>query len=181
MSLMYLIKIRHLPLLIVPLLLSGCGLTQTVSDDTSSAIKSIFYRQVKTLHLDLTAREALNTDSVEDVSLSEPVMIRVYQLKDRKAFDKTVYQQLAKDAESALGGDVLASRSVVVKPGADTSLDMPMDEQAQFIAVVGLFRAPDLAKNDWKLVLTRDELDPDKPRVIEADGNRLTLQPLMEE
>lgn len=181
MSRMHLSKTRHLPLLIVPLLLSGCGLTQTVSDDTSSAIKSIFYRQVKTLHLDLTAREALNTDSVEDVSLSEPVMIRVYQLKDRKTFDKAVYQQLAKDAESALGADVLASRSVVVKPGADTSLDMPLDEQTQCVAVVGLFRAPDQAKNSWKLVLTRDELDPDKPRVIEADNNRLTLQPLKEE
>lgn len=181
MSRMHLINIRYLPLLIAPLLLSGCGLTQTVSNDTSSAIASIFYTQVKTLHLDLTAREALNTDSGEDVSLSEPVMIGVYQLKDRRTFDKTVYQQLATGAESVLGADLLASRSMVVKPGADTSLDMPLDKQARFVAVVGLFRAPDQAKNDWRLVLTRDELDPDKPRVIEADNNRLTLQPLKEE
>ncbi|HBM3126150.1 TPA: type VI secretion system lipoprotein TssJ, partial [Klebsiella oxytoca] len=39
------------------------------------------------------------------------------------------------------------------------------------------FRAPDMVRNDWKLVLRRDDLDPDKPRVIEASQHRLTLQP----
>lgn len=163
--------------MILPLILSGCGLTQKVSDGTSSAMKSIFYKQVKNLHLDVTARAALNTDHQENTSLSEPVMVRVYQLKDRKVFDKTVYQQLANDAESVLGADLLTSRSLVVKPGEDTGLDMPMDEQAQFVAVVGLFRAPDQTKNDWKLVLTREDLDPDKPRVIEAGNNHVFLQP----
>lgn len=170
--------VRILPLLIFPLLLSGCGLTQSVSDGTSSAMKSLFYKQVKTLHLDITAREALNTDTRENTSLSEPVMVRVYQLKDRKTFDKAVYQQLANDAENVLGADLLASRSLVVKPGADASLDMPVDENAQAVAVIGLFRQPDQAKNDWKLLLTRDDLDPDAPRIIEAGNNRLTLQPL---
>jgi type VI secretion system protein VasD len=41
------------------------------------------------LHLDFTAREALNTDSRESNSLSESVVVRIYQLKDRKTFDKT--------------------------------------------------------------------------------------------
>lgn len=185
MSSMILIKhtrpaLRILPLLILPLL-GGCGLTQSASDGTSSAIKSIFYKQVKTLHLDVTAREALNTDTQENTSLSEPVMVRVYQLKDRKTLDKTVYPQLVNDAESALGADLLASRSMVVKPGTDASLDMPMDENAQYVAVVGLFRQPDQTKNDWKLLLTRDDLDPDAPRIIEAGNNRLTLQPLKED
>jgi type VI secretion system protein VasD len=173
-----LIKPLSLFLLIVPLLLSGCGLTQKVSDGTSSAVKSIFYKQVTTLHLDVTARGALNTDSREETPLSEPVMVRVYQLKDRKTFDKTVYPQLLKDGENTLKADLLVTRSVVVKPGGDTPLDMPMEADAQYVAVVGLFRAPDPTKNDWKLVLTRDDLDPDSPRIIEAGHNRLTLQPL---
>lgn len=178
---MTLIKYSCPALLILPLLLSGCGLTQNVSDGTSSAMKSIFYKQVKNLHLDLTAREALNTDARENTSLSEPVMVQVYQLKDRKTFDKTVYQQLVNDADSALGADLLASRSLVVKPGADTSLDMPVDEKTQYVAVVGLFRQPDQAKNDWKLLLTRDDLDPDKPCIVEASNNRLALQPLKDD
>jgi type VI secretion system VasD/TssJ family lipoprotein len=93
--------------------------------------------KIKVLHLDFTAREALNTDSRESNSLSEPVVIRVYQLKDRKTFDKTVYQQLLQDDSTILKDDMLASRDVVVKPGGDANLDMPMEEKAQFVAVVG--------------------------------------------
>ena len=35
-------------------LLTGCGLTQTVTDGTVSITKSIFYKKIKTLHLDFT-------------------------------------------------------------------------------------------------------------------------------
>lgn len=173
--------IKRLPLLLLPLLLTACGLTQSVSDGTSSAMKSIFYKQVKTLHLDITARAALNTDGQENTSLSEPLMVRLYQLKDRKTFDKTVYQQLLTQGEDTPETEILASRSLVIKPGEDASLDMPLEEGAQFVAVVGLFRAPDMAKNDWKRVLSRDELDPDKPRIIEAGHNHLTLKPLKDD
>lgn len=170
--------IKRLSLLLLPPLLAGCGLTQSVSDGTASVVKSVFYKQVKTLHLDITARQALNTDGQENTSLSEPLMVRVYQLKDRKIFDKTVYQQLLTQGDEAPGADLLASRSLVVKPGEDVSLDMPLDDKAQFVAVVALFRAPEMAKNSWKRVLSRDELDPDRPRVIEAEQNQLILQPL---
>lgn len=127
--------------------LAGCGVTQGVTDGTKSAFNAIFYKQIKELHLDFTAREALNTDSRENNSLSEPVVVRVYQLKDRKAFDKTVYLQLLKDADTILKADLLASRDVVVKPGGDVNLDMPMEAGAQYVAVVGLFRHPDMDNN----------------------------------
>ncbi|WP_310607484.1 type VI secretion system lipoprotein TssJ [Buttiauxella brennerae] len=164
-------------LLLLPVLLSGCGLTQTISEGTASAAKSLFYKQIKTLHLDFTAREALNTDARESGSLSEPLMIRIYQLRDRKAFDKAVYEQLLKSGDDALGSDLLATRDVVVKPGGDANLNMPMNEETQFVAVVGLFRQPDTQKNHWKLVLAREGLDPDKPRIIEPGSNDLTLLP----
>ncbi|WP_312466609.1 type VI secretion system lipoprotein TssJ [Pseudescherichia sp.] len=173
--------IKRLSLLLLPPLLVGCGLTQSVSDGTASAVRSVFYKQVKNLHLDITARQALNTDGQENISLSEPLMVRVYQLKDRKIFDKTVYPQLLTQGDDASGADLLASRSLVVKPGEDVSVDMPLDDKAQFVAVVAFFRAPELAKNSWKRVLSRDELDPDRPRVIEVGHNQLTLQPLKDD
>ncbi|SFN15166.1 type VI secretion system protein VasD [Candidatus Pantoea varia] len=169
---------------LLPLLafsLAGCGVTQGITDGTKSAFNAVFYKKIKVLHLDFTAREALNTDSRESNSLSEPVIIRVYQLKDHKTFDKTVYQQLLKDGETILKTDLLASRDVVVKPGGDVSLDMPMEEDAQFVAVVGLFRYPDMFKNTWKRVIAREDLDPDKPRILEAGSNHLILQPLKDE
>lgn len=168
-------SIKRLSLVLLALLLGGCGLTQKVSDGTSSAMKSLFYKQVKTLHLDFSAREALNTDERESGSLSEPVMVRVYELKDSKTFDKAVYEQLVKEGEDTLGDSLLASRDVVIKPGGDANLNMPMHEDAQFVAVVGLFRHPDTEKNHWKLLLTRDDLDPDTARIIEPGDNSLTL------
>ena len=168
---------------LLPLLafnLTGCGLTQSISDGTKSAFTALFYKKIKDLHLDFTAREALNTDSRESNSLSEPLVVRVYQLKDRKTFDKMVYQQLLKEGETILKADLLASRDVIVKPGGDANLDMPMEAGAQFVAVVGLFRYPDMINNTWKLVVEREELNPDKARIIEAGNNHLTLMPVKE-
>jgi type VI secretion system protein VasD len=161
--------------------LAGCGVTQGITDGTKSAFNAVFYKKIKVLHLDFTAREALNTDSRESNSLSEPVVIRVWQLKDRKTFDKTVYQQLLRDGDTILKADLLATRDVVVKPGGDANLDMPMEEDAQFVAVAGLFRHPDRVNNTWKLVIGREDLDPDKPRILEAGNNHLTLQPLKDD
>jgi len=166
---------------LLALSLTGCGVTQGVADGTKSAYTALFYKKIKVLHLNFTAREALNTDSRESNSLSEPVVVRVYQLKDRKEFDKTIYQQLLQDGDTILKADLLATRDVLVKPGGDANLDMPMEEGAQFVAVVGLFRQPDMVNNTWKQVLKREELDPDKPRILEAGNNYLTLQPLKDD
>ncbi|QIX97575.1 type VI secretion system lipoprotein TssJ [Cedecea sp. FDAARGOS_727] len=161
--------------------LSGCGLGQSVADGTKSAFSSVFYKQIKVLHLDFTAREALNTDPTEIRSFSEPMVVRIYQLKDRQVFDKALYQQLLAEGDSLLDGDQLASRSLVIKPGEDATLDMPMEAEAKFVAVVGFFRHPDMEKNNWKLVMSREALDPDKARVIEAGSHGLKLLPLKDE
>lgn len=169
---------------LMPLLafsLTGCGVTQGITDGTKSAFNAVFYKKIKMLRLDFTAREALNTDARESNSLSEPVVVRIYQLKDRKTFDNSVYQQLLREGDSLLKADLLASRDVVVKPGGDANLNMPMEADAQFVAVVGLFRHPDMVNNTWKLVIQREDLDPDKPRVLEAGNNHLTLQPLKDD
>jgi len=160
---------------VLALSLTGCGLTQSVSDGTKSAFTAVFYKKIKVLHLDFTAREALNTDERESNSLSQSLVVRIYQLRDRKTFDKTVYQQLLKEGETVLAADLLSTRDVVIKPGGDVQLDMPMEEATKYVAVVGLFRHPDQVKNRWKLTIEREALDPDKARVIEAGNNALSL------
>ncbi len=92
-------------------------------------------------------REALNTDARENHSLSEPVVVRIYQLKDRQTFDRLVYQQLLEEGDILLAADLLASRDVVIGPGGDASLNMPLEAEATFVAVVGLFRHPDTQRN----------------------------------
>lgn len=160
--------------LLLTTLLTGCGLTQRVTDSTVSATKSIFYKQVKTLHLDLRAREGVNNNA-NGAALA--TVVRVYELKDRKAFDSTDYPSLFADDSQAIKADLLAEKDVRLRPGESVTLDMPMDDGAQFVAVGGMFMAPDLADNTWRLTLTRDDLDPDAPRIIEVSHNSLTLQP----
>ena len=58
---------------------------------------------------------------------------------------------------------------------------MALDNDAQFVTVVALFRSPDTRLHTWRLTLDRDELDPQRARVIELGNNRLTLQPLAQE
>jgi vacuolar-type H+-ATPase subunit F/Vma7 len=64
--------------------LAGCGVTQSVTDGTKSAFNAVFYKKIKVLHLDFTAREALNTDSRENNSLSEPVVVGFTSSKTAK-------------------------------------------------------------------------------------------------
>lgn len=159
----------------ISLVLAGCGLTQSVMDGTVAVTKSIFYKQVKTLHLDIRAREAVNHNA-GGVALS--TVVRIYQLKDRKTFDSTDYPSLFKDDSQAIKADLVAEKDIRLQPGGAVLVDMPMEESAQYVAVAGMFMAPDQANNTWRVVLSRDDLDPDKARVIEAGNNRLTLIPV---
>ncbi|WP_435953145.1 type VI secretion system lipoprotein TssJ [Dryocola sp. BD626] len=158
-------------------LLAGCGLTQTVKDGTVSLTKSIFYKKINTLHLDLTPRTAINADGAQ---MPLATMVRVYQLRDRRAVDAADYQTLLRNADTALKEDVLASKELLVMPKGSVSLNMPMDKNAQFVAVVALFNRPDMQENRWRMVLTRDDLDPDKPRTVELGDGWLSLVPVKE-
>ncbi|MFP2166986.1 type VI secretion system lipoprotein TssJ [Enterobacter ludwigii] len=162
----------------ITLMLAGCGLTQKVTDGTVAVTKSIFYKQVKTLHLDIRAREAVNSNA-GGVALS--TVVRIYQLKDRKTFDTTDYPSLFRVDSQAIKSDMVAEKDIRLQPGAAVMVDMPMDENAQYVAVAGMFMSPDQLNNTWRVVLSRDDLDPDKARVIEAGNNRLTLKALKDD
>ncbi|MDF3868552.1 type VI secretion system lipoprotein TssJ [Pseudomonas denitrificans (nom. rej.)] len=167
-----------LALLLAAVLLSGCGLTQRSMDAGKSVGHAIFFKQVKVLHLDFSGRSALNTSTRDMNGLSVSTLVRVYQLRDRQALDSASYQDLLAEGDSVLSADMLDQQRVVVKPEEGAQLNVPMATEAQFVAVVALFRSPDAQADSWRLVLARDELDPDNPRVIELGDNALTLQPL---
>ncbi|WP_166366858.1 type VI secretion system lipoprotein TssJ [Pseudomonas akapageensis] len=162
-------------------LLGGCGLTQTVGDSTTSTAQAIFYKQVKTLHLDFSGRAAMNTDAADMSALSVPTLVRVYQLRDSKAWEKATYDTLLADGDRVLDADLLDQRALVVKPEEGAQLNVPMAKGAQFVAVVALFRDPETPMTPWRLTLAREDLEPDRARVIELGDNRLTLRPLAKE
>ncbi|WP_460123197.1 type VI secretion system lipoprotein TssJ [Pseudomonas sp. S2_C03] len=170
-----------LMLTVLTALLAGCGLTQSASDATAATARSIFYKQVKTLHLDISARTAMNNDTLDMNDLAVPTLVRVYQLRDSKAVEKASYESLLGDDDNLLRSDLLDTRALVIKPGEGAQLSVPMDPQARFVSVVALVREPDIALNTWRLMLTRDELDPDRAQVVELGDNRLTLRALARE
>ncbi len=156
-------------------ILSGCGLTQKVTDGTVAMTKSIFYKQVKTLRLDIRTREAVNNN---DRGEALSTVIRIYQLKDRKTFDSTDYPSLFSSDSQAIKDDLVAQKDIRLTPGGAVMVDMPMEASAQYVAVAAMFMSPDQKSDTWRLVLSREDLDPDKARVIEAGDNHLTLKPL---
>ncbi|WP_339481977.1 MULTISPECIES: type VI secretion system lipoprotein TssJ [unclassified Pseudomonas] len=168
-----------LTMIAVPL--GGCGVAQTVKEGTTSTAEAIFYKPVRTLYLDFNARTTLNTDAADMSALSLPTLVRVYQLRDSKALERATYDGLLNGDDSLLDSALLDKRAVVVKPGAGAQLTVPMDKQARVVALVALFRSPDTRLDTWRLMLTRDDLDPDRARVIEMGDNHLTLRPLPKE
>ena len=159
-------------------LLTGCGLTQTVSESTVSLTKSIFYKEIKTLHLDFLAREAVNKNA-QGIALS--TVVRIYQLKDRKAFDSANYQSLFAEDSTVVKADLVAQKDIRVRPGESVTLDIPLETEAQYIAVAGMFISPEQSEDSWRVVLSREDLDPDKARIIELKTQGLALMPLEEE
>lgn len=153
---------RTIPL-VIAVLVAGCGLTQSVTDGTKDVAKAVFYKKVKTVHLEFRARAELNTDE-DGISLA--TRVQVFTLKDRQPFDKADFNKLISDAEHVLSADLVAKKEVQIRPQQTVPFTMPMDEQAQFVAIVAQYRTPDIRKNDWRIVLSREELDPDKARSI---------------
>ncbi|MFM0652923.1 type VI secretion system lipoprotein TssJ [Paraburkholderia sediminicola] len=151
------------------LLLSACGAWQAVSDGTSSAYHAVFYKQVKTLNIDLTARASVNPD---DADRSTSVAVRVYQLKDRKLFDAASYDDLLKNDRTVLAQDLQGSLATVVNPGASASLSQPMQPDTQYIAVVAFYRDPGTG-GEWRRVIAKKALSADAPLKLDLVNREL--------
>ncbi|WGK58230.1 type VI secretion system lipoprotein TssJ [Pantoea sp. SS70] len=168
------VRFAHMLLILLsPKLLSSCGAWQKTKQGTASIADAVFYRQVNTLHLTFTARTAINQD---DAQQSMPLRLIILQLSTRQPFDNAEYSNLLAQPDRVLKESLVAQRQISIMPGQSVSLDMPMEKQAQFVAVVGLFRQPDRERGTWKRVLSREELDADSPRTIEVRDNTLNLE-----
>jgi len=150
---------------------AGCGVAQAVSDSTVDAAKWAFTTQVKTMNVDLTGRASINSDATGQ-SLS--TVVRFYQLKDAKTFAQLNYAQLQSDDLNLLKADLLATKDVVLRPGASASLAEPMNPDAQFVGVVAFFRDP-VQDKEWKLAIQKKQWKKTDPVKIEVNGNELVL------
>lgn len=156
----------------VALILSGCGAVQSVSEGTASVAKAIFVWDVRTVHLDFTARAELNMD---DSGRSSPVVIRIYQLSDPKSFESASYPSLVDSDQDSLGASLLATKEIVLKPNVALSVDTPFDKNADYVGIIALFKEPDLKANSWRILLKRGDLNINSPRNIVVNKFALEL------
>jgi type VI secretion system protein VasD len=152
-------------------LITGCGIVQAVRDGAFTASKSPTALQAKTITFDLAAQPLINPDP-DGQPLS--VVLRFYQLKDVTTFAELTYVQLQRDDQKLLRDDLLATKDVVLRPGATTSMTEQMNEATQVVGVVAFFREPSRDKT-WKLAISREQWDEAHPVMIVADGNELRL------
>ncbi len=68
-----------------------------------------------------------------------------------------------------------SAAAIRVRPGESVTVDIPLEKEAQYIAVAGMFISPDQTEDSWRVVLSREDLEPDKARVIELKSQGLAL------
>ena len=157
---------------VLSIALTGCGIVQSAYEGTVDLSNSVFSWDIRTIHLDITARAELNMD---DDNLSSPVVIRIYQLKNADMFNSVFYEDLVNQDSDALKESLLESKELILKPNTSVSVDIPFDKKADVVGIAALYKDPNLKENSWRLVLTRSDLHINKPREIIASQYTIKL------
>ncbi|NWK78832.1 type VI secretion system lipoprotein TssJ [Aquitalea sp. LB_tupeE] len=164
-------RLRITLLLCLLLPLTGCGAWQALKNGSQQVVSAVFYPKLTTLKLDFTAREAINPDE-RGHALS--VVVRVYQLRDGKAFARASYEQLLSQDRETLGDEMLARHDLLLRPGASTSLNAAVEPDTSQIAVVALLRQP-VPPAIWRVSMSVKELDNQKAARLELLDNQILI------
>lgn len=71
---------------------------------------------------------------------SLPVLVKLYQLRDREVFQQATFWQLWQRDHATLGNSIIAERQVTVTPGVSTRVIFQREADAQYLGVMALFR-----------------------------------------
>lgn len=116
------------------------------------------------VELDMTAGPRLNPGPGGEPL---PVLLRVYQLDDRTAFEEAERPALARDDAAVLDG-WLQRRELILQPGQRQEVQLEMDDEASYLALAVFFL--DVEAERWRLL----EPLPDSFLGLRP-GQRLTL------
>ena len=141
---------------------------QSVKDGAVSVTYAIFINRSKPLHLDIRAREGVNHNA-QGASLA--TVVRIYQLKERKAFDASDYPSLFADDSRAIPNDWLAQKISVyargIRGGGYTAGD-----GGAIRRVAGMFYRAGSGRGQLAV-----SVDPRRPRPRQAAYYRSRSQP----
>lgn len=116
--------------------------------------------------------------NLNDAGDSQPVLVRVYQLKARERFQQATFKALWKGDKEVLEDDLVDRKELMVHPEkkADLYIDLDVKHGAAYIGVMALFRQPDV--EGWRQVAetTSSSLNPFTPKVkVKVDKNLIRV------
>lgn len=94
--------------------------------------------------------------NVNDEGVPLPVIVRVYQLRNKDKFEKARFTALWKNDKETLESDLVERKELTLHPEAQivVELEVEIKKGVEYIGVLGLFRRPD---NDAsKKIITTD-------------------------
>lgn len=155
---------RYASGVVLALTVSACGTWQSVKEGAVSVTRAVFETKVEQMNLEITARGALNPDA-HGVPL--PVVLRIVQLKDGKAFATATPAQMLEGSE-ALKAATLWSRDVTLGPGQTVRVSEPIGDAANYVGVAAFFR--DTASAEWSVLVPKSQWKKTDPvRLVAAD------------
>ncbi|MDN0083410.1 type VI secretion system lipoprotein TssJ [Crenobacter sp. SG2305] len=86
------------------------------------------------------------------------VLLRIYQLKSSQAFSHMTFDSLAsgKPESELLGNTLISMKEMLLLPGGKVTLPDTLQEETQYVGVVGLFRRPDA--HHWRFLVSADDV-----------------------
>ncbi|MCE2680686.1 MAG: type VI secretion system lipoprotein TssJ [Burkholderiales bacterium] len=105
--------------------------------------------------VELKIDDRLNPD---DLGRPLSMVVRLYELKNREAFDALGLAELANapDDQALVSKDLLVRHEFLLTPGAHRTIEWKPDSRTRYFAWVGLYRNPRALP--WRVVLSADDI-----------------------
>ena len=97
--------------------------------------------------IDLTSTATLNINRNKEPL---PVVINIYQLRDKKTFEAANFEELWKSDLTVLSDSLLRKESLTLDPASEKKLVIEKNEHAKYVGIMAAFhQQPD---DSWKII-----------------------------
>lgn len=135
-----------------------------------SAAANVAAAPKRNLQLLVQAQRSLNTDAR---NTSASLALRVYVLRDTRAFEQANFDSLYDDDEATLGANLLSRENLFLRPGEAREIALEVAGEARALAVFGAYRELDNAT--WRAVLPLPAGPLSSRARVEAQARQLQL------
>jgi type VI secretion system protein VasD len=129
----------------ISLALTGCA--DVVSGVTSAVIDEVMEEGPTTIEAEIRAAEDLNPDIEGNPS---PLVVRLYELKSKTAFNNSGFFSLYDDDSAELGDDLKGREEMELRPGQAVIMERELEPGVRFVGVIAAYR--DIENASWRAV-----------------------------